>query len=293
MNKLIMDEFTSYLADGKELKKNTLLSYTRDIELFSEYMQHQKIDMISVNRGHVLSYILYMQDKGKASSSILRSIASLRALFSFLVSKGAMQANPATDIKLPKREKRAPEFLSREEIERLLNTPDISTHRGIRDKAILEIMYATGLKASELICMNMRDIDTDLGYVRCSRGANIRIVPLGKAAVNAAKIYIAVARPAMADADEKALFVNCSGVAMTRQGLWKIIKEYARRAEIRTDITPHSLRHSFAMHLLENGADLVSIQEMLGHKDASSTQLYARMFNGRLREVYNKSHPRA
>ncbi len=293
MNKLIMQEFTSFLADDREVKTNTLQSYKRDIELFSAYIAHEKIDIISVTRGHILAYILHMQDEGKAASSVMRSIASLKALFSFLVSKGAMQSNPALDIKLPKREKKVPEFLSRDEIEKLLASPDITTLRGIRDKAILELMYATGLKASELVCMSMRDVDTELGYVRCSKGANIRIVPLGKIAVNSAKAYIAVARPVMADADENAFFVNCNGFAMTRQGLWKIIKEYSHKSGIRADITPHSLRHSFAMHLLENGADLISIQEMLGHKDASSTQMYARMFHGRLREVYNKAHPRA
>lgn len=293
MNKLIMKEFMAFLADDRELSQSTLQSYKRDIELFSAYMQAQKIDMISVTRSHVLSYILHMQDKGKASSSVMRSIASLKSLFSFLVSKGAMRTNPALELKLPKREKKTPEFLSKDEIEKLLASPDTSSLRGIRDKAILELMYATGLKASELVSMSVRDADTDLGYVRCSKGANIRIVPIGKHASNAVRAYITVARPAMAKADENALFVNYSGVAMTRQGLWKIIKEYAKKSGIRPGITPHSLRHSFAMHLLENGADLISIQEMLGHKDASSTQMYARMFHSRLREVYNKAHPRA
>ena len=154
-------------------------------------------------------------------------------------------------------------------------------------------MYASGLKVTELISLNLKDIDVDLGYIKCSKGSNIRIVPLGKPAINAAKSYIGVVRPVMACEGEKNLFVNCSGHAMSRQGLWKLIKEYADKTGIRKSITPHSLRHSFAVHLLENGADLISIQEMLGHKDASSTQMYARMFHGRLREVYNKAHPRA
>ncbi len=293
VNNLILNEFENFLIKDRIVSKSTLTSYRRDVIAFSKYMDSIKIDIISASRANILSYILELQDSGKANSSVIRAIASLKSLYSFLVIKGVIAVNPALNITPPKREKKMPKFLSHEEIEALLNSPDLATVRGLRDKALLEIMYASGLKVTELITMKKTDIDTDIGYLKCSKGANIRIVPLGKHAINAAKSYIGIARPMMASENEEALFVNCSGQAMSRQGLWKIIKEYAAKAEIVKSITPHSLRHSFAIHLLENGADLVSIQEMLGHKDASSTQVYARMFHGRIREVYNKTHPRA
>lgn len=293
MNKLILNEFESFLVNDKNVSKSTLSSYKRDITGFSKYIDNLKVDLVSASRNHILSYILSMQDSGKANASVMRSIASLRSLYSFLISKGTITKNPVLGITPPKAEKRMPQFLSHMEIDALLESPDLSTVRGLRDKAILEIMYASGLKVTEVITLNLNDIDTDLGYIKCSRGSGIRIVPLGKPAVNAAKSYIGVARPQMACDGEKTLFVNCNGHSMSRQGLWKLIKEYADKTGIRKSITPHSLRHSFAVHLMENGADLISIQEMLGHKDASSTQMYARMFHGRLREVYNKAHPRA
>jgi len=293
MNKLIISEFENFLINDKNVSASTLASYKRDIMNFSEFMAGLKIDLLSATRNHILSYILSMQNSGKANASVMRSVASIKSLYSFLQLNGTVNKNPALGITPPKAEKKMPHFLSHNEIEALLESPDISTLRGLRDKAILEILYASGLKVTELVTLNIGDIDTDLGYIRCSKGNNIRIVPLGKPAVNAAKSYIGVARPLMACDGEKTLFVNCSGHAMSRQGLWKIIKEYADKTGIRKSITPHSLRHSFAVHLLENGADLISIQEMLGHKDASSTQMYARMFHGRLREVYNKTHPRA
>lgn len=293
MNKLILSEFENFLVNDKNVSPSTLASYKRDIANFSKFIAKIKIDLISVSRNHILSYILSMQDSGKANASVMRAIASLKSLYSFLIYKGTITKNPVFGITPPKKEKKIPQFLSHIEIEALLESPDVSTLRGLRDKAILEIMYATGLKVTELITLDLKDIDTDLGYIKCSKGSGIRIVPLGKPAVNAAKSYIGVARPQMACDGEKTLFVNCSGHAMSRQGLWKLIKEYADKTGIRKSITPHSLRHSFAVHLLENGADLISIQEMLGHKDASSTQMYARMFHNRLREVYNKAHPRA
>lgn len=293
MNKLIISEFEDFLINDKNVSSSTLASYKRDIMNFTKFLDTLKLDMLSASRGNILSYILTMQNQGKANASVMRSIASIKSLYSFLLLKGTIEKNPAHGINPPKAEKKLPQFLSHDEIEALLESPDISTMRGIRDKAILEILYASGLKVTELISLNLKDIDVDLGYIKCSKGSNIRIVPLGKPAINAAKSYIGVVRPVMACEGEKNLFVNCSGHAMSRQGLWKLIKEYADKTGIRKSITPHSLRHSFAVHLLENGADLISIQEMLGHKDASSTQMYARMFHGRLREVYNKAHPRA
>ena len=293
MNKLIINEFEKYLREEKEVSQNTLASYKRDVLRFLEYIKENNADILSATRQHILGYILSMQDEGRANASVMRAIASIKSLYSFLLSKGTITKNPSVNITAPKREKNIPDYLSCEEISCLLESPDISTLRGIRDKAILEIMYASGLKVTEIIGLTTDDVDTDLGYLKCSKGANIRIVPLGRNAVNSARSYLTISRPDMANEDETAFFVNCSGTQMTRQGLWKIIKEYAAKSGIRKSITPHSLRHSFAVHLLENGADLISIQEMLGHKDASSTQMYARMFHARLREVYNKAHPRA
>ena len=293
MNTLIISEFENFLINDKHVSSSTIASYKRDILGFAKFMDSLKTDILSASRNHILSYILSMQNSGKANASVMRFIASVKSLYSFLFYKGTINKNPAQGITPPKAEKKIPQFLSHSEIDALLESPDVSTLKGLRDKAILEILYASGLKVTELITLKLKDIDTDLGYIKCSRGANIRIVPLGKPAISAAKSYIGIARPTMADHDESALFVNCGGHAMSRQGLWKLIKEYADKTGVRKSITPHSLRHSFAVHLLENGADLISIQEMLGHKDASSTQMYARMFHARLREVYNKAHPRA
>ena len=294
MNKLIIEEFEKYLISERGVSGNTVSAYKRDISRFAAFLDKENADITSATRNHILSYILSMQDEGRANTSVMRGIASIKSLYTFLTSKNAITKNPAANVTPPKKEQKEPQFLSREEIENFLESPDLSTVRGLRDKAIFEIMYASGLKVSEIISLSLSDIDTDLNYIRCSKGKNIRIVPLGKPAINAAKSYIGVARPMMANKNETKLFVSCSsGTAMSRQGLWKLIKEYAKKAGIRETITPHTLRHSFAVHLLENGADLVSIQEMLGHKDASTTQMYARMFHGRLREVYNKAHPRA
>lgn len=294
MNKLITEEFENFLINDKGVSECTAISYIRDISRFALFLENDGIDIVSATRNNILTYILSMHSEGRANASVMRTVASLKCLYSFLLSKNVIEKNPAIDITPPKKENKSPQFLSREEVENLLESPDLSTLRGLRDKAIFEIMYASGLKVSEIISLTLSDIDTDIGFVRCSKGKNMRIVPLGKPAVNAVKNYIVAARPSMAKPDETSLFVSCiGGTAMSRQGLWKLIKEYAKKAGIKMTVTPHTLRHSFAIHLMENGADLISLQEMLGHKDASTTQMYAKMFHGRLREVYNKTHPRA
>lgn len=294
MNKLITEEFENFLINDKGVSECTAISYIRDISRFALFLENDGIDIVSATRNNILTYILSMHSEGRANASVMRTIASLKCLYAFLLSKNVIDKNPAADVTPPKKENKSPQFLSREEVENLLESPDLSTLRGLRDKAIFEIMYASGLKASEIISLTLSDIDTDIGFVRCSKGKNMRIVPLGKPAVNAVKNYIAASRPSMAKDDEASLFVSCiGGTAMSRQGLWKLIKEYTKKAGIKMTVTPHTLRHSFAIHLIENGADLISIQEMLGHKDASTTQMYAKMFHGRLREVYNKTHPRA
>lgn len=293
MKKMLITEFSEYLKEEKKVSENTLQSYCRDIKQFSAYIESLGFDLLSAGRSQVLEYMVEMTDRGKADSSIMRCIASVRALYNFMLLKGMIKANPATNLKMPKKETKAPEILTQEEIEALLDAPDMSSIKSIRDKAMLELMYASGIKVTELISMKLGDIDVDLGYIKCCRSNNIRIVPLGKAAVEAIKTYITVARPQMANEDTETLFVNCGGASMSRQGFWKLIKSYAKKAGIDKDITPHTLRHSFATHLLENGADLASIQEMLGHKDISSTQIYSKLVHGRIREIYNMAHPRA
>ncbi len=293
MDNKIVASFCDYMRNEKKSSANTVISYERDIKSFVAYIEDNGHDLLSVSKTQVISYMLSMQKSGKADSTISRCIASVRALYAYLISKGSAKDNPAVGIKLPKQERKLPEILSRKEVDALLGCLEDSNPKEIRDKAMLEIMYASGIKVSELVSLKVEDVDTDLGYLKCIHETDVRIVPLGRPAVMAVKNYLAVSRPLMANEDERCLFVNYTGSAMTRQGFWKLIKEYAAKAGIEKTITPHTLRHSFAAHLLENGADLVSIQEMLGHKDISSTQMYAKLVHGRIREVYNKAHPRA
>lgn len=293
MNVTILD-FVNYLKNDKGVSANTLQSYTRDIRQFEEYIDFKKIAANAVTADDINAYIKYMQKSGKAASSVSRSLASVRALYNYLLLKGVVASNPAGRIKTPKQEKKLPQVLTPSEIDSLLRSPDKKTSKGIRDRAMLELLYASGLKVSELIALNTDDIDLDFGYLKCIGEAEVRIVPLGKSAIKALKEYITNHRASMlASADDSTLFVNCSGTKMTRQGFWKLIKGYAKDAGIEKDITPHTLRHSFAAHLLENGADLASIQEMLGHKDIASTQVYTRLMKNHIRDVYNKAHPRA
>lgn len=293
MENIIISQFAQYLKESKNVSDNTLQAYCRDIRQFCTYVESMGFDLLTAGRTQVLSFMVDMQKSGKADSSILRSISSLRTLYSYLMINSAVHTNPAANLKMPKQEKKMPDFLTKDEIDALLSIEDMTSPRSVRDKAMLEVMYASGIKVSELISLRTNDIDTDLGYIRCCRTANIRIVPLGKPAVDAVRHYLSFARPSLAADGVDSLFVNCSGSPMSRQGFWKIIKEYAAKAGIKKDITPRTLRHSFALHLLENGADLASIQEMLGHKDISSTQMYAKLAHARIREVYNSSHPRA
>ena len=290
----LMNDFVYFLQNDKKVSQNTLQSYTRDIKQFSDYIEGINVGVCSITRGDMSAYVDYMQSIGKAVSSVSRSLASLRALYNYLLLKGKVGANPTYKLKIPKVEKRLPQILSLREVDNLLSCPDTKTSKGIRDKAMLELIYATGIKVSELIALNVGDADLDFGYLKCVGGGDVRIIPLGKTAVRSLREYLSVCRDTMiALPDEKAMFVNCSGSRMTRQGFWKIIKGYAKSAGIDKDITPHTLRHSFAAHLLENGADLASIQEMLGHKDITSTQVYTELMKNHIREVYNKAHPRA
>lgn len=293
MNALMCD-FVEYLEKDKKVAKNTLQSYTRDIKQFSDYIDSKSLELQTLKGTDIEAYVTYMQLEGKAVSSVSRSLASVRALYAYLHLKGEVKDDPTYKLKTPKMQKKLPQILTTNEVDMLLKCPDTSSAKGIRDKAMLELLYATGIKVSELIGLDESDIDLDFGYLKCISDSDVRIVPLGKTAIKALRDYINGARGAMlALPDEKALFVNYSGLRMTRQGFWKLIKTYAQEANIKKDITPHTLRHSFAAHLLENGADLASIQEMLGHKDIASTQVYTKLMKNHIREVYNKAHPRA
>lgn len=290
----LMSEFVDYLENDKKVAPNTLQSYARDIRQFSDYIDARDIELASVKGSDIEGYITYMQLGGKAASSVSRSLASVRALYGYLHLKGKVAQDPTYKLKTPKAEKKLPGILTTSEVNTLLKCPDLTTPKGVRDKAMLELLYATGIKVSELISLNKGDLDLDFGYIKCISENGVRIVPLGKTAIRALREYITGARHTMvAVPDETALFVNISGTRMTRQGFWKLIKSYAGEAGINKDITPHTLRHSFAAHLLENGADLASIQEMLGHKDIVSTQVYTKLMKNHIREVYNKAHPRA
>jgi len=247
-----------------------------------------------VMRETICSYVLLLREKGKSSATISRSLASIKSFFNYVISLGVRDTNPVVDIQIEKSEKKLPQILSGKEVELLLEQPKCSDPKGFRDKAMLELLYATGIRVSELINLDLDDVNLPGGFIKCTSNAKMRIIPLYPAAIKALSDYIEDVRPQMvADIDEPSLFVNISGERMSRQGFWKIIKYYQEKAQIEKEITPHTLRHSFAAHLLENGADLRSIQEMLGHSDISSTQVYAQLVKQNLKSVYHKYHPRA
>ena len=290
----IMCEFVSYLQNEKKVSANTLQSYTRDIRQFGSYIADNALDITRITKTHIITYMHSMQKNGRAASSVSRSLASVRAFYNYLIMKDVVSNNPAYNLDTPKQEKKLPRILTTDEVEKLLACPASGDNdKCIRDKAMLELIYATGIKVSELIALNLDDVDVSLGYLKCVGDNSARIIPLGHVAIEALRIYLYTTRDSMSSADETALFVNCNGGRLTRQGFWKLIKEYAKKADIDMDITPHTLRHSFAAHLIENGADLASVQEMMGHKDISSTQVYTKLAKSRIREVYNKAHPRA
>lgn len=292
----LVNEFLTFLQVEKGLSKNTLDSYGRDLKKYIEFLKSQKIPSFSeTNRTIIISYFLQLQKKGHASSTISRNLASIRAFYQFLVRERYLDKDPTINLESPKLEKRLPKVLSVKEVDLLLEQPDIKKPLGLRDKAMLELLYATGIRVTELITLDITDVELDMGYIKClGKGSKERIVPIGSEAVKFLEQYILTERKKLIKKrEEKALFVNHHGYRLTRQGFWKIIKRYAKRAKINKQITPHTLRHSFATHLLENGADLRSVQELLGHADISTTQIYTHITKKRLREVYSKTHPRA
>ena len=291
---LYLDKYEEYLISVKHASGNTVASYMRDLNQFSSYLSEVNTEFGQVVRDTVCTYVDHLHDKGKSVATISRSLASLKSFFAFTISQGWCEENPVNNIHLEKAEKKLPQILTGKEVELLLDQPKCTDLKGYRDKAMLELLYATGIRVSELINLDVDDVNILGSFIKCASGGKVRIIPLYPAAIKALNDYIVSARPKMiADIRETSLFVNISGERMSRQGFWKIIKHYQEKAQINKDITPHTLRHSFAAHLLENGADLRSIQEMLGHSDISSTQVYAQLVKQNLKSVYNNYHPRA
>lgn len=288
-------EYTSFMTDIRHKSLNTVESYKRDVTQYISYLDGTGVtDISSTTKTTVLSYLLYLQKEGRASSTVSRTLASLRSYYLFMMQNGVVKSNPTSNLEAPHVEEKIPKILSGEEVELLLEQPKNCDNKGIRDKAMLELLYATGIRVSELINLDVSDVNVPMSFVRCKGGKKERIIPMGHQAKDALENYINNVRKYMVkDENETALFVNCSGARLSRQGFWKLIKYYQHIAGIETDITPHTLRHSFAAHLLENGADLHSIQEMMGHADISSTQVYSRMMNSKIKDVYAKAHPRA
>ncbi len=289
-----IQEFIDYLHKTRGTSKNTEVSYERDLKKLEKYLTEGGFETAEQITSTVLnSYVLYMERKNFAASSISRSIASIRAFFHFLTQKYRWKENPAEKLKAPKIEKKLPDILSVEEVELLLKQPKENTAKGIRDRAMLELLYATGIRVSELISLKVKDINLKLGYLTCSSGERERVIPFGTTAKQAVEHYMEGARKILLGEQESDyLFLNCSGKSMSRQGFWKVLKGYAASAGIQQDITPHTLRHSFAAHLVQNGADLKSVQEMMGHSDISTTQIYMNMNIHKIRDVYMKAHPR-
>ena len=286
--------FLDFLQNEKKLSDNTLQSYKRDITQYQNYLEENGINYAKVLKEDIKAYLNYLKQIGKKASTISRNLASIRSFYQFLIRNKKIKNDPTEDVQAPKIEKRVPSVLTAQEVELLLEQPKDIDLKGTRDKAMLEFAYATGMRVTEIINLNIEDVDFDAEYVICRVGSKQRNIPLGSLSLKALKEYIDEARPILIKNEkEKALFVNVNGQRLTRQGFWKIVKYYKEQAHIAKDITPHVLRHSFATHLLQNGADLKAIQTMLGHSDISSTQVYMQFQDPGLKDIYQKAHPRA
>jgi integrase/recombinase XerD len=284
-------EYEVYLGGERKASRNTQLSYLRDLRQFAGYLDR---GLESADTDAVSAYAGFLAECGKSSSTVMRSIASLKSFYSFMLDKGYVRENPVRGIPSTRAERKAPQILSGSEVERLLQAPRCVDPKGFRDKAMLEVLYATGMRVSELISLDLDDVNLSLRYIRCNSAGHERVIPIYQVAAQSLSNYINKSRKQLiGNPEEPALFVNINGSRMSRQGFWKIIKHYQERAGVEKQTTPHTLRHSFAMHLLENGADLRSLQEMLGHADISSTQVYANMIKHKLADVYQKAHPKA
>lgn len=289
-----ISSFLEFIKEDKKLSDNTLQSYRRDIIQLEEYMNENKLSYQKVTEEDMRRYFSYLQQSGKKTSTISRNVASIRSFYQFLVRNKKIKKDPTEKIQSPKVEKKAPSVLTSSEIELLLEQPKNIDLKGIRDKAMLEFAYATGMRVSEIISLNIEDVNLKDGLVNCKTSARQRKIPLGSLSLRALADYIENSRPILIkDESVTALFVNTNGKRLTRQGFWKIVRYYKEQAHITKDITPHVLRHSFATHLLQNGADLKSIQTMLGHSDISSTQVYMQFQDESIKSIYKNAHPRA
>ena len=287
--------YENYLSKVKQASGNTIASYMRDIRQFSDWLRvSEELDVIDAQQVNISGYLAHLQSEGRSAATISRSLASLKNFYAYVVSSGFLEHTPVVDVHVDRGEKKLPQILTGREIELLLAQPICVDAKGYRDKAMLEVMYATGIRVTELIDLDVDDVNLELGIIKCSGAKKSRAIPLYPGALRALSAYLKDVRSSMvANPEEKALFVNISGVRMSRQGFWKILKHYQATAHIEKEITPHTLRHSFAVHLLENGADLGSLQELMGHSDISSTQMYTHMVNQKLKSVYEKCHPKA
>ncbi|MED2972677.1 site-specific tyrosine recombinase XerD [Fictibacillus sp. B-59209] len=292
-----VQDFIHYLIVERGLSKNTVDSYRRDLEQYVLFIE--KVENISdvnqIQRANIIGYLLHLKENGKATTTIARNIASIRSFHQFLLREKASESDPSVHIETPKAERKLPKVLAMNEVEALLDTSDTHETFGIRDKAMLELLYATGIRVTELVSLDLADVHLSMGFLRClGKGNKERIIPLGKMATGAIQTYLDKGRPALSKGKSgNALFLNHHGNRLSRQGFWKILKQLAKKANIEKELTPHTLRHSFATHLLENGADLRAVQEMLGHADISTTQIYTHVSKTRLKDIYAAYHPRA
>ena len=289
-----IDAYVRYLHDVKKTSYNTEMSYQRDLNKMYKYLQENGIKKIAHITEDVLEgYVAYLKEHNFANATMSRHIAAMKGWFLFMVKEGMVEEDVAGNLKAPKIEKKAPDILKTEEVVKLLEEPKGSNPKELRDKAMLELLYATGIRVTELISLTTAQLNMQMNYIICNDGHKDRIIPFGIKARDALLNYLEYSRSVMLhNPKSDILFVNCSGQSMSRQGCWKLIKHYALKAGITADITPHTLRHSFAAHLVENGADLKSVQEMMGHSDISTTQIYANLNQNKLRDVYSKAHPR-
>lgn len=286
--------FLDFLENEKKLSANTLQSYKRDITQYQEYIDKNGLNYLKLDNKDIDKYFDSLKKMNKKTSTISRNLATIRSFYQFLVRTKKIKKDPTLGVQSPKVEKKVPNILTSKEVELLLEQPKSIDLKGIRDKAMLEFAYATGMRVTEIISLNIEDVNLEQSYVTCNSGTKKRNIPLGSISLKALKDYIEKARPILIrDENINALFVNINGKRLTRQGFWKIVKYYKEQAHISKDITPHVLRHSFATHLLQNGADLKAIQTMLGHSDISSTQVYMQFQNENLKDIYKKAHPRA
>jgi integrase/recombinase XerD len=293
-----IQDFIHYLTVERGLANNTIVSYERDLKSYKQFL-NEKLniqEVQNIQRYHILQYLHFLKDQGKSSKTIARHIASIRAFHQFLLREKAADEDPSVHIETPQIERKLPKVLSLEEVERLLETPELTSPIGYRDKAMLELLYATGIRVSEMVHLNLSDVHLIMGFIRCyGKGKKERLVPIGEKATKALEEYLEKGRPKLVRQKHKtdALFLNHHGKRISRQGFWKNLKSIAVKAGIQKELTPHTLRHSFATHLLENGADLRAVQEMLGHADISTTQIYTHVTKTRLKDVYKMYHPRA